>query len=120
MSKKKLTLLVAFIIIVLVGGIYSNFLQKREKIPQIKVGEIQETSEKTDAPRLSVVASNLEIPWALAFLPDRSILFTERPGRVRLIDNKNNLTPEPIVVINETLHAGEGGLMGIAIHPNFS
>lgn len=123
MSKKKRGLLIIFVVIILIAGaIYSNFLQRRSKIPQIKFGEIQKTSiEKArNAPRLSTVAENLQVPWALVFLPDSSILFTERPGRVRLIDNKGNLNPTPIAVIDDVLSAGEGGLMGITIHPNFS
>lgn len=45
----------------------------------------------SDTSRITVVASDLEIPWALAFLPDKSFLFTERPGRVRMVDTKGNL-----------------------------
>lgn len=123
MSKRKWILLIVLIIIVLVGGaLYSNFLQKRAKIPQMKVGEIQK-----NAPRLATVASNLEVPWALVFLPaspqggpDKSILFTERVGRVRLIDAMGKLLPDPIATIDDVKQSGEGGLLGIAIHPNFS
>lgn len=70
------------------------------------------------APRLSILAANLEIPWTLVFLPDKSILFTERPGRVRIIDSKNNLNPDPATV-DDVKHQGEGGLLGITIHPDF-
>lgn len=123
MSKGKLTLWIVLAVLI-IGGIalYSNFFQNRADIPMIKVGEIQEDSsqEFTDAPRLSTLAANLEVPWALVFLPDRSILFTERVGRVRFIDNKNNLNPTPVAVIDDVLAEGEGGLMGIAIHPDFS
>lgn len=69
---------------------------------------------------IKIIAQNLEIPWGLVFLPDRSILFTERPGRVRMIGKDGNLLPTPLSTISEVKHIGEGGLLGIALHPNFS
>lgn len=120
MSKGKLTLLLIFAVAAI--GFYTNFFQRRSNIPLINQNEIQTAAviDAKKAPRLSIIASNLEVPWALVFLPDRSILFTERPGRVRLIDNKNNLNPTPIAVMEDVLAEGEGGLLGITIHPDFS
>ncbi|MDO8583545.1 MAG: PQQ-dependent sugar dehydrogenase [bacterium] len=71
-------------------------------------------------PRLSILAENLEVPWALVFLPDKSILFTERAGRVRYIDKKGNLLSDPIDIIEDVTPTGEGGLLGITTHPDFS
>lgn len=68
--------------------------------------------------RVEVVAKNLEIPWSLAFTPDGRIFVTERPGRVRVIE-KGVLRAEPLAVIKEVEHAGEGGLMGLALDPKF-
>lgn len=59
----------------------------------------------------------LEIPWSLVFLPDGRALVSERPGRIRLIKN-GKLQEEPYMKI-EVAHTGEGGLMGLAIHPDF-
>lgn len=73
-----------------------------------------------DQSTTDVVAQNLEIPWGLAFLPDKSILLTERPGRVRMLDKEGNLQPSPVATIQEVKHIGEGGLLGIALHPNFT
>lgn len=70
-------------------------------------------------PLASLVADELEIPWSLAFLPDGSMIFTERPGRVRLIDNEEGLLADPLLTIDEVEHTGEGGLLGITIHPDF-
>lgn len=60
----------------------------------------------------------LEIPWSLLFLPDNRALVSERPGRIRLIKD-GKLQERPYAVIDDTLHIGEGGLMGLAAHPDF-
>lgn len=62
-----------------------------------------------------IVAENLEIPWELAFLPDGSMLITERPGRLLKIGEDRAVIP-----IDGVQHIGEGGLLGLALHPNFS
>ena len=67
----------------------------------------------------SVLARGLEIPWALAFLPEGDILITERPGRIRLYDSERGLLDEPLLEIADVAHRGEGGLLGIAVHPEF-
>lgn len=63
-----------------------------------------------------LVASNLEVPWGLAFLPTGEILVTERPGRVRLITG--GVPQDPLIHYNvgDTV---EGGALGIALHPEF-
>lgn len=48
------------------------------------------------------------------------MLVTERKGTVRLVDSKGSLYPEPVAIINNVKAIGEGGLLGITIHPNFS
>ncbi len=59
----------------------------------------------------------LEIPWSLVFLPDGRALVSERPGRIRTIKD-GVLQREPYATIN-VAHIGEGGLMGLAVHPEF-
>ena len=59
----------------------------------------------------------LEIPWSLVFLPDGRALVSERPGRIRLIIN-GKLQEKPYATI-DVEHTGEGGLMGLAVHPEF-
>lgn len=70
--------------------------------------------------QVSVIAQNLDTPWAIVFLPDKSMLITERPGRVRLVDRQGDLQEEPVAAISDVQEVGEGGLLGIDIHPNFS
>ncbi len=68
-------------------------------------------------PRVAVVAAGLEAPWALAFTPDGRLLVTERPGRVRVVEN-GRLDPDPLVTLN-VVAKGEAGLMGLAPAPGF-
>lgn len=64
---------------------------------------------------VEVVAENLTIPWEIAFLPDTTMLVTERPGRLLKIGQDKIVIP-----IAGVQHRGEGGLLGLAIHPDFS
>lgn len=59
----------------------------------------------------------LEIPWSLIFLPDNRALVSERAGRIRLIQN-GKIQEKPYITIDGA-HTGEGGLMGLALHPDF-
>ncbi len=68
--------------------------------------------------RFEEVVTGLEVPWGIAFLPNGGMLVTERPGRVRLVRN-GKLLPKPVATIKVT-DSGEGGLLGIAAHPNFT
>ena len=69
--------------------------------------------------RVVAVTRRLERPWSLAFLPDGSMLVTERPGRLRSITG-GSLDPVPIAG-TPTVHAeGIAGLMDVARHPDFA
>lgn len=59
----------------------------------------------------------LEIPWSLVFLSKDEALVSERPGRIRLI-RQSQLVDAPYAE-PDVLHTGEGGLMGLALHPGF-
>ncbi len=116
-------LFVLALLVVLASAYYlsSPFLKKAENTSISKVTEVEEKNEATkEIPRVSIFAQNLEIPWELIFLPDKSALFTERPGRVRLIDANGNLKETPILEITDVKTNGEGGLLGITLHPNFT
>ena len=71
----------------------------------------------SDLVTAETVAEGLEVPWALAFTPDGRMLVTERPGRIRVIQN-NRLLEQPLAVL-DVASVSEAGLMGIAVDPNF-
>ena len=57
-------------------------------------------------------------PWSLAFLPDGRLLVTERPGRLRLID-QGGLNTQPISGLPPIVAKGQGGLLDVVPHPKF-
>ncbi len=68
---------------------------------------------------VETVARNLENPWGLAFLPDNRMLVTERPGRLRITDANGNLS-EPLQGVPRVAARGQGGLLDVAVDPNFA
>jgi glucose/arabinose dehydrogenase len=68
--------------------------------------------------RVEVVAEGLEVPWEIAFLPDGRALVTERPGRIRLLERDGSVRAEPVAEVDVSA-LGEGGLMGLALDPEF-
>ncbi len=69
--------------------------------------------------RVQVLARGLEKPWSLAFLPDGSMLITERPGRVRHFRD-GRLMPDPIPGVPAVRFSLLGGLSDIKLHPDFA
>jgi glucose/arabinose dehydrogenase len=65
------------------------------------------------------VASGLAIPWGIAFLPDGSAVFTERNTR-RIWEVKPGQRPRHIYTVTEAKWEGEGGLLGIAVAPDYA
>ncbi|MFP6572728.1 MAG: PQQ-dependent sugar dehydrogenase, partial [Vicinamibacterales bacterium] len=69
--------------------------------------------------RVSVVTKELSHPWAIAFLPNSDMLVTERPGRLRIVRN-GVLDPHVISGVPTVRTDGNGGLMDVALHPQFA
>ena len=106
-------------------------------VPEPVVGPPQQISERfiPEPPgyRLETWIANLEAPWSLVFLPDGRALVSERPGRIRLIRD-GKLADGPYASFEVASGAeenllgsflsvfanGEGGLMGLAVHSDFS
>lgn len=68
--------------------------------------------------RVSILARGLSNPWAIAFLPNGDMLLTERAGRLRFVRN-GVLDPQPISGLPAIRTDGNGGLMDVALHPQF-
>lgn len=75
----------------------------------------------TEQARFTVaeVVGGLENPWSVAFLPDGRMLVTERAGRLRVVAD-GALLPEPVAGMPEVHARGQGGLLDVAVDPDFA
>lgn len=93
----------------------------------LRIGGVAEAAGGTTDPivsqqetfRLREIARELEHPWGLAFLPDGRLLVTERPGRLRFVGADGGVDPEPVTGVPEVWARGQGGLLDVALHPQF-
>ena len=92
-------------------------------------GEVESTSPQSEPTqtagqgyvkfRVETVLSGLEVPWSIVWAPDGRMIFTERPGRVRVFQN-GTLRAQPLFVVPDVDARGEAGLMSVALHPQFA
>jgi glucose/arabinose dehydrogenase len=68
--------------------------------------------------RVVTVVTELQDPWSIAFLPNDDMLVTEKPGRLRIVRN-GTLQAAPIAGTPTVRYEGQGGLMEVALHPQF-
>jgi len=90
-------------------------------IPRAAFGDGPWTVEAAEGVkiRMSVVAKGLVNPWSFAWLPDGSMLITERPGRLRLLKN-GVLDSTPISGVPVVKAQRLSGLMDVVLHPRFA
>jgi aldose sugar dehydrogenase len=67
---------------------------------------------------VQMIAKGLEHPWSLAFLPDKRMLVTERPGRLRLVEADGRIS-EPLTGVPQVYASGQGGLLDVVLSPTF-
>jgi glucose/arabinose dehydrogenase len=68
--------------------------------------------------RVNVLAEDLDNPWGMAFLPDGGLLITSKPGRLLLF--RDGTLRGEIGGVPEVVDRGQGGLLDVALHPNFA
>ncbi|QIA06282.1 PQQ-dependent sugar dehydrogenase [Draconibacterium halophilum] len=78
--------------------------------------EIETLDYKID---VEIFAEGLEVPWAIDFIDENTALITERPGRLRVVEN-GSLLDEPVRNTPEVLNEGQGGLLDVAVDPDYN
>ncbi|MEJ5988736.1 PQQ-dependent sugar dehydrogenase [Ramlibacter sp. PS3R-8] len=69
--------------------------------------------------RAQTIATGLENPWAVAFLPEGRFLVTERPGRMRVVDPQGRMS-EPLAGVPRVAAGGQGGLLDVVLDSGFA
>ncbi len=103
--------------IVIVLLILSLLLLYSTAISGQQISEKVFSTENTGI-RVVTVSDGLVHPWGLAFLPDGRMLVTERPGRLRLVTKDGKLS-EPLSGVPDVFPRGQGGLLDVALDPDF-
>jgi len=75
------------------------------------------TSDSPPLPERTTIAENLTIPWDIVFLDDGRMLVSERSGTIVIVDPDSGTSTE--IEVPGVIHQGEGGLLGMAAHPDF-
>ena len=90
--------------------------------PSPSPGPVSETFTTQDGIRFRVetIVPGLQVPWSMAFAPDGRLFFTERPGRVRILNVVNNGRTELALTVDGIFAQDEAGLLGLALDPEFA
>lgn len=121
---KKIILVIPLLILAVFLFVNNSFQSKT--LQTGKMANDKSSKESENGSAISVIATNLDTPWAIAFLPFDSahggpgstaqFFVTERLGRIQLVSgNQTKL----VATIGKVIEAGEGGLLGIVLHPDF-
>ena len=109
---QKLGLILTGIILL---GLLIGVASQRKQLPPAPTSN--SSAEQTSKPLM--VTTDLEVPWAIATLPDGNFLITERPGRIQYVLSKTG-EKRLATALSGVVSVGEGGLLGIALSPSFS
>jgi glucose/arabinose dehydrogenase len=82
-------------------------------------GEVENSPQSQTSFKVETVVGNLEVPWSIVWAPDGRMIFTERPGRVRVFQN-GKLQSQPLFTVSDVESRSEAGLMSVALHPQFA
>lgn len=108
------------------GLVLAGFLSACDRTPANSVSSVPNAtpsavaSTTTPTPfKKTIVVEGLERPWGMTWLPDGSMLVTEKAGQLRLI-REGKLLPTPIAGVPEVMSSGQAGLMDVSLHPKFA
>lgn len=118
--KKLLFFLIAILLLIILTAILMLTVFKPTSTNNSPQTNAEQTVATQTNRELTEIAQGLDTPWAIAFLPTGGMLVTERPGKVRFIDANNTLQAEPVAELAKVKEIGEGGLLGIALDPDFA
>lgn len=110
--KKILLTSIIILTVFILGGLYTyqkSLAPTASDLPNLTIMKPEE---------IKVLATDLSVPWDIAHLPDGNFLITERTGTLALIGKEGGIVGR--AAVPKVVAVGEGGLLGIALHPDFS
>jgi len=108
-KKLKFLMLAGFVLLIFSAAVFSTCVAQHHS-----EAEVPEASGW----RKAVIVDGLEHPWGMAFISDSKILITERPGRLRMVEN-GILLEDNIGGVPAVFAEGQGGLLDVSLHPEF-
>src|SRR2546425_6135563 len=118
MSLNRLTSQMKFVL-TLTTSVFVLALACSHAPPGRGAGDVETSPQSQTSFKVETVIPNLEVVWSIVWAPDGRMIFTERPGRVRVYEN-GKLRPQPLFTVPDVEPRGESGLMSIALHPQFA
>lgn len=101
----------------IIYNVLSNIMLRGHNADNVKVRVVTSSEFPYE---IQIIAENLYVPWAIDISSDGKLYFTERSGAIRVIED-GKLNPQPLITFSAPfVSRGEGGLMGIALDPNYS
>ena len=100
-------------------GALALFAASLAFLPAAGCADDQTLDTETGKIKVETVAEGLNHPWGMAFLPDGRLLVTERAGGLRIMSTDGTLS-EPLSGVPEVVAKGQGGLLDVALDPNFA
>ncbi len=88
-------------------------------VPQILEEMTEQIPRESVSFRVEEFARGLVVPWSIVFTSPDRMLVSERPGRIRVIEN-GTLRAEPLHTFSQVSSVAEEGLMSLALHPQYS
>jgi glucose/arabinose dehydrogenase len=109
-------ILLAIGVLLILGWVFLDDPIKQKVVQEAMQPNSEEIQVNPEAPsgEPEIIAEDLTVPWAIAFLPDGDMLVTERGGKLKRLGKSS-----ADFTINGVSAKGEGGLLGMALHPNF-
>lgn len=101
--KKWIIVVIVLVAILAIAGIISLFSEP--------------TPPNTPKGETNTLAQNLDVPWAMDFLPNGTMIFTERTGKVNLLEDNGIVKTVADINVSQVT---ESGLLGVAVDPNFT
>jgi glucose/arabinose dehydrogenase len=117
MDKERRLAIVAIVTVIVAAVATAFFTPSQTTLPIPEPG--QSDGNNNTHSGVQVLARNLDVPWAVDIAEDGRLFFTERTGRIMVIDKNGSLLSDPVAYIN-VMQNGESGLLGLALHPNFT